>query len=186
MDTYGSQTWPIKWSAVFSKQRSCRYCYIDAPHGRWLNGWRKSLTAITQECCGQYWTSPGDSTPQSSSYTATYHPSRKLSKLDEPDSRDTAGEVGTSSWVMYSRGPLNMEEQSQGVQFEPTYNSSVPIQDVALRICRKQWTIGRCGERGSGISVLIADMMIMMTIHFLWINDWVNLGIHAWSNVSLS
>ena len=35
--------------------------------------------------------------PQSSSYTATYHPSRKLSKLDEPDMQDTAGEVGTSS-----------------------------------------------------------------------------------------
>ena len=35
--------------------------------------------------------------PQSSSCTATYHPSRKLSKLDEPDMRDTAGEVGTSS-----------------------------------------------------------------------------------------
>ena len=35
--------------------------------------------------------------PQSSSYTATYHPSRKLSKLDEPDMQDTAEEVGTSS-----------------------------------------------------------------------------------------
>ena len=39
----------------------------------------------------------GDSTPQSSSCTATYHPSRKLSKLDKPDMRDTAGEFGTSS-----------------------------------------------------------------------------------------
>ena len=29
--------------------------------------------------------------------TLTYHPSRKLSKLDEPDMLDTAGEVGTSS-----------------------------------------------------------------------------------------
>ena len=29
--------------------------------------------------------------------TATYHPSRKLSKLDEPDMQDTAGEAGTSS-----------------------------------------------------------------------------------------
>ena len=28
--------------------------------------------------------------------------------------------------------------------------------DTDLRICRKQWTIGRCGERVSGISVLIA------------------------------
>ena len=49
-----------------------------------------------------------------------------------------------------------MDEQRQDVQFEPTYSSFVPIWDVALRISRKQWTIGRCGERGSGISVLIA------------------------------
>ena len=54
------------------------------------------LTATTQECCEQYWKSPGGNTPQRSRYTATYHPSRKLTKLDEPDMRDTAGEVGTS------------------------------------------------------------------------------------------
>ena len=53
--------------------------------------------ATTQECCQHYWTGPGGSTPQSSSYTATYHSSRKLSKLDEPDMQDTAGEIGTSS-----------------------------------------------------------------------------------------
>ena len=49
------------------------------------------------ECCEQCWTSPGGSTPQSSSYTATNRPSRKLSKLGEPDMRDTAVEIGTSS-----------------------------------------------------------------------------------------
>ena len=42
------------------------------------------------------------------------------------------------------------------VQFEPTYSSSVPIRDVALRTCRNQWTIGKYGERESAISVLIA------------------------------
>ena len=42
-------------------------------------------------------TSPGSNTLQRSSCTATYHPSRKLSKLDEPDVQGTAGEVGTSS-----------------------------------------------------------------------------------------
>ena len=35
--------------------------------------------------------------PQSTSCTATYLPSRKLSKLDEPDMQDTTGEAGTSS-----------------------------------------------------------------------------------------
>ena len=52
---------------------------------------------ITQECCEQYWTSPGDNNPQGTNYTAIYFPSRKLSKLDEPDMQDTAGEAGTSS-----------------------------------------------------------------------------------------
>ena len=37
--------------------------------------------ATTQEYCMQYWTSPGGSIPQSSSCTATYQPSWKLSKL---------------------------------------------------------------------------------------------------------
>ena len=92
----------------------------------------------------------------SSSYTTTDHPSRKLSKLDEPDTRGTAGEVKTSSWVMYSCGPLHMDEQRQDVQFEHIYSSSVPIRDVAQRICRMLWTIERCSERQSGISVLIA------------------------------
>ena len=36
-------------------------------------------------------------TPQSTNYTATYLPSRKLSKLDKPDTQDTAGEAETSS-----------------------------------------------------------------------------------------
>ena len=57
----------------------------------------KSLTATNQEYYEQYWTSPGGSTPQSSSCKATYHSSRKLSKLDGPDIRDTAREVGTNS-----------------------------------------------------------------------------------------
>ena len=41
--------------------------------------------------------SPGDNTPENNSYTATYRPSRKLSKLDEPYMQDTAGEAGMSS-----------------------------------------------------------------------------------------
>ena len=57
---------------------------------------------------------------------------------------------------MYSCGPLHMDEQKQDDQLEPTYSSSVPIRDVTLNTCRKQWTIGRGAERGSGISVLIA------------------------------
>ena len=56
---------------------------------------------------------------------------------------------------MHSRGPLHIAEQRQGDQFEPTHSRSVRIRDVALRTCRKQCTIGRGGEKGSEISVLM-------------------------------
>ena len=42
-------------------------------------------------------TSPGGNTPQGTNHTATGLLSWKLSKLDEPDMQDTAGEAGTSS-----------------------------------------------------------------------------------------
>ena len=53
--------------------------------------------ASTQECCEQYWTSPGGNNPQRTNFKVTSLPSRKLSKLDEPDMQDTAGEAGTIS-----------------------------------------------------------------------------------------
>ena len=49
---------------------------------------------------------------------ATYLPSRKLSKLDEPNMQDTAGEARTNSSVMYSYGPLHMAEEKQDDQLE--------------------------------------------------------------------
>ena len=60
-----------------------------------------------------------------------------------------------ASSVMYSCGPLHMDEQRQDDQLEPTYSISVPIKDVALKTCREQWTIEKGGEKGSGISVLM-------------------------------
>ena len=44
--SYGSQTYPIKYNTVFSKQQSCPYYCMDAQLKRWLNVLRKSLTAI--------------------------------------------------------------------------------------------------------------------------------------------
>ena len=42
----------------------------------------------------------------------------------------------------------------QNNQLEHTYSSYVRIRDVALKTFQRRWTIGRIGERGSGISVL--------------------------------
>ena len=49
-----------------------------------------------------------------------------------------------------------MDEKKRVDQPKSTYNGSVPIRDEDPKTCRKQWTIGRCGERGFGISVLMA------------------------------
>ena len=56
---------------------------------------------------------------------------------------------------MYSTGPPHMDEQKQDDQLEPTYNSFVPIPDVALKTSQKWWMIEKGGGRGSGMSVLM-------------------------------
>ena len=49
-----------------------------------------------------------------------------------------------------------MDGQSQDEQQEPIYSSSLPIQDIALKTFREQWTIDTGGERESGRSALAA------------------------------
>ena len=55
------------------------------------------------------------------------HPSPKLSKFDEPDMRDTAGEVRTNSLATYFYGPLHIGEQRKDNQEEPIHKSFVPM-----------------------------------------------------------
>ena len=57
---------------------------------------------------------------------------------------------------MYSNGPPHMAVQKQDDQHEHTFSNYVRIRDVVLKTCLGRWTIGRSGERGSGISVLPA------------------------------
>ena len=49
-----------------------------------------------------------------------------------------------------------MAAQKQDDQLERTFSSYVRIQVVVLKTYLGRWTIGRSGERGSGISVLLA------------------------------
>ena len=62
-------------------------------------------------------------------------------------------------------------------QLEHTYSSYVRIRDVALKTCQKRWTIGRSGERGSGISVLAAR-------HDDDDGSFAGFGINTWSDIS--
>ena len=81
---------------------------------------------------------------------------------------------------MYSYGPQHMAEQKQDDQHEHTFSSYVGIRDVVLKTYLGRWTIGRSGERGSGISVLPARHdddetsivnLISQNIIFLSLND---------------
>ena len=65
-------------------------------------------------------------------------------------------EAGTNSLEMYSYGPPHMAVQKQDEQHEHTFSSYGRIRDVVLKTYLGRWTIGRSGERGSGISVLPA------------------------------
>ena len=57
---------------------------------------------------------------------------------------------------IYIYGPPHMAVQKQDDQHEHTFNSYVRIRVVVLKTCLGRLTIGRSGERGSGISVLPA------------------------------
>ena len=61
--------------------------------------WRERIRVICASGTTRWWWwyHPGGNTPQGTNYTATFLPSRKLSKLDEPDVQDPAGEAGRSS-----------------------------------------------------------------------------------------
>ena len=59
-------------------------------------------------------------------------------------------------WARHAYGPPHMAVQKQDDQHEHTFSSYVRIRDVVLKTYQGRWTIGRSGERGSGISVLPA------------------------------
>ena len=70
---------------------------------------------------------------------------------------------------MYSYGPTHMAVQKQDDQHEHTFSNYVRIRDVVQKTCLRRCTIGKSGERGSGISVLPArydddDIYIYMCV----------------------
>ena len=90
---------------------------------------------------------------------------------------------------MYSYGPPHMAELKQDVQLEYTYRSYVLIRDVALNTCQRRWTIGKCGERGSEISVLAGrhdDDFQKYTIEVKSMSYWMNNNQQAWNNLDAS
>ena len=64
--------------------------------------------------------------------------------------QDTAGEAGTSSYVMYSYGPPHMAGQKQDDHHEHTFSSYVRIRDVALKTSQSDERQGKVAREGQG------------------------------------
>ena len=95
---------------------------------------------------------------------------------------------------MFSYGPPCMAEQKLRNQLELTNSSSVSIWNVALRTCQKWWMIRWSDERGSGISVLVAqqdddddhyfvDLGTVSTLQVIHISIHIFISLHYISNV---
>ena len=74
---------------------------------------------------------------------------------------------------MFSYGPPHMAKRNQGDQLEPTYSSSVRIQNVALWTCQKWWIIGRSGKRGSGIYIEKRTSVQLNLLLFVFVSVFV-------------
>ena len=58
--------------------------------------------------------------------------------------------------LYFKHGPPHMAMQKLDDQHEHTFSNYVRIRDVVQKTGLRRWTIGKSGERGSGISVLPA------------------------------
>ena len=75
---------------------------------------------------------------------------------------DTARELNTNSWAMFSYGPLHIDVQMLADHQELIYNSFVQVQYIIWKTCLKQWILETYGERESGKSVLAVRLMMTL------------------------
>ena len=110
------------------------------------------MTATTQECCEQFWTSPGGNTQQSSSCMATYLKTIKV------------------RWTRHTGHCWRSRDKliSDVLLWTPAYGwakAGRPARTYIQQLCEDteysledlRWVMRRSGERGSGIFVLVAQ-----------------------------
>ena len=78
---------------------------------------------------------------------ATYHPSRKPSKLYEEDMRKIVGGAKKNSNVTFSYGPFHTDVHEYDNQLELIFSSFVQTQGVSRKTYWKQWMIEIDGMR---------------------------------------
>ena len=114
-----------------------RLCALRAPRVGWIENWRckssqhRKIVSLSLSSC-----------------RVTFNSNVIKSFVPEP--------ISWISCISDSYGPPHMAVQKQDDQQEHTFSSYVRIQDAVLKTYLGRWTIGRSGERGSGISVLPA------------------------------
>ena len=108
---------------------------------------------------------PGGNTPQNSRYTATYHSSRKLSKSDEPDMRDTAEEVGmTYKWCTHV-DPFTWTSEGRATTSNLHTAALCRYEVYPWRPAGSNERYWRVAREGQGYPCWWHDKMMMMNIH---------------------
>ena len=130
---------------------------------------------ITQVCCVLFWTNPGNSTPQNSSYTDTHLPSHKPSKLDKQYMLGTAGKVGMNSCDIL---PSTSTHRYNSVGRPAKTYIHQPCVDTGCCVDDLLWLIGMNGKRESREFVLSKWFdydIIYILLKFSWYSSGKNI-----------
>ena len=162
--SYGSQTWPIKWNEAFFQAAVVYGCTTRTLTKRMEKKLKGNYTRMLRAILNKYWMQH----PTKQQLYGHVPPITKPIQVrrDQTCFRRSRDEL-ISDVLLCSCGTLQMDEQRQDNQVELTYNTSVLIRDVTLRTRLKRSTIEKGGRRGLGISVLIAwhDIYIYIYIY---------------------
>ena len=147
-----NQTWPIKWNAVSSKQRLCRYCLYGCTTWTLTKRLEKKLdgnyTRMLRAILNKSWR-------QHPTKHQLYGHLPSITKTIQVRQTRHAGHCWRSRDELISDVLL----------WTPTYGRAKagrPARTYIPQLCedtgcsQRRWTIGKSGERGSGISVLAA------------------------------
>ena len=154
----------------FSKQRSCQYGHTTWTLTKHMG--TKTLTAITQECCEQFWYKPYRQHPTNQLLYGHLTPITKTIKVKR--TRHAGNSYRSKDELISDTLQWNSSHGwAKDSQLEPIYNNSVSIQDITLKTSQERWTIEMGGERErerEGNPCWQRDMMMMMmiTIYYKW------------------
>ena len=155
--SYGNQTGPIKWNAVFFQAAVVSILLYGCTTWTLTKWLEKKLdgnyTRMLWAILNMFW-------QQQPKRHQLYGHLPPIMKTIQVRQTRHAGHCWRSRDKLISDVLLwtpTYGWAKQDDQLEHTFSSYVRIRDIALKTCQRRWMIGRSGERVSGISMLAAQ-----------------------------